>query len=601
MFKRLVLGILAINAIAIGLILFSLYPSVAASDYLTGWHHEVQTMSMLLVIFVIVSLLFLLIFRRQWTSRLEASHEVSRNEQLFRSVVENAHDIFFVLTMDGVFAYISPNWTEAFGYEVSETIGKPFIPFVHPDDVAGCYVALQNVLTSGKKRNGIEYRVLTKDGNWLWYSANGSILRDEDNATIYFLGIGRDISALKQSLQDNLTLERQFLHAQKLESLGLMAGGIAHDFNNLLHSMLGNLELAARLLDPDSPLQEYISQATISGKHATHLTSLMLTYAGGGQSEKKLMQLNELIAENVDILKPAATASVTVELSLAETLPPVMADHAQIQQVVMNLLTNAAESIEKQPGKVCIRTGVVTCDESVLSKSRLKEKPAPGMFVMMEVQDNGCGMSEEVLERMFDPFFTTKFTGRGLGMSAVLGIVKAHDGVLFLKSEPGNGSLFTVLLPAVDTGGLQPAVSDDVVPGAAGECSADLPCSGLVLIADDEKHVLKVCARMVALCGFKVITASNGVEAVAKYRVHSDEIVAVLLDMTMPNMDGVTAMDEIHRIKDDARVILSSGYSEGELGDKITTRKQSGFIRKPYNMGELERELRRVVNSSGSR
>ena len=400
---------------------------------------------------------------------------------------------------------------------------------------------------------------------------------------------GKENSRLQE---DHLNYERKMLHTQKLESLGVMAGGIAHDFNNLLQSVLGNMELASMKLAPDSAPQKYIANAVNSGKRAAHLTSLMLTYVGKGFIAKKELNLNELVMENVEMLRTAATTAVSTELCLTDGLPSIMADEAHLQQVVMNLIINAAESIEEQPGFIRLTTGIQSCDQTCLAASLLGEEAEPGRYVFLEICDNGCGMDEETLKRLFDPFFTTKFAGRGLGMSAVMGIMRTHGGALFVESEPGKGTTFRALFPASEPTAQEAATTPPE------KCMVqENGLSGVALVVDDEKAVLRICTKMVELCGFTVITACDGIDAVTKFREHADEIVVVLMDLTMPNMDGITAMSEIYSIKPDAKVILSSGFNEEELGEGSTSRAPSGFIRKPYSMNDLETEIRRVVRS----
>jgi len=410
-------------------------------------------------------------------------------------------------------------------------------------------------------------------------------------------------NALQQRVMENIRLqeerldfERKMLHAQKLESLGVMAGGVAHDYNNLLQSILGNIELASMKLVPDSAPHKYLANALNSGKHATHLTGLMLTYVGKGFVNKKKLDLNELVGENVDMLRTAASSAVTIQLRLAADLPAIIADKAQIQQVVMNLVINAAESLLEQPGFVTLTTGIQRCEQTCLAASRLHEKPAPGRYLFLEVSDNGCGMSKETLKRLFDPFFTTKFTGRGLGMSAVMGIIRTHGGALFVESEPGSGTTFRALFPIPESAPSS-TVHEIIAPPPEPCALPESPLSGVALVVDDEKSVLKICTKMVNLCGFRAITACDGIDAVAKFSEHADDIVVVLMDLTMPNMDGITAMEEICSIRPDIKVILSSGFSEEELGDRITSRAPSGFIRKPYNLNVLEAEIRRVVQA----
>ena len=415
------------------------------------------------------------------------------------------------------------------------------------------------------------------------------------------LAINNLADILQQRSEENLRLqeerleyERQMLQTQKLESLGVMAGGIAHDYNNLLQSILGNIELAIMKLGPDSESRKFIDNAMNSVKHAAHLTSLMLTYVGKGFITKKELDLNDLVRENSEMLKTASSRGVLMELCLSEELPHIVGDEGHIQQVVMNLIINAAESIEGERGSVRLTTGILNCDQSCLTESLVDEKPEPGSFVFLEVSDNGCGMNEETLKRLFDPFFSTKFAGRGLGMSAVMGIIKLHCGALFVESEPGKGTSIKVLFPFTES--VLPDIDQESVsPLPEKSASPESPFTGLALVVDDEKSVLKICTKMIELCGFNAITASDGIEAVAKFRENADEIAVVLMDLTMPNMDGITAMGEIFSIRPDVKVILASGFNKEELGERIASQAPSGFIRKPYSMKLLEAELRKVM------
>jgi signal transduction histidine kinase/CheY-like chemotaxis protein len=394
--------------------------------------------------------------------------------------------------------------------------------------------------------------------------------------------------------EERLHLERQALHSQKLESLGVMAGGIAHDFNNLLQSILGNMELATMKLDSNSAPRKYIDNAMNAAKRAALLTNLMLTYVGKGLISRKELNLNELVQENANVVKTAAATTVSTELHLSPALPFILADEAHIHQLVMNLITNAAEAITGPSGTVRLTTGVQECDQAFLNNSLLEEKPEAGRYVFLEVSDDGCGMSEETLRRLFDPFFSTKFTGRGLGMSAVLGIMKTHCGALYVESNQGTGTIFRVLFPAADSTVPTPVVTTTVAAPVR-EVTEVSSMSGLVLVVDDEKSVLRVSTKMILLYGFSVITAADGLEAVAKFRKHADEITFVLMDLTMPHMDGIAAMNELHLIRPDTKVILASGFNEDELSDRITGRPPAGFIRKPFSMAALGTEIRRVL------
>ena len=400
--------------------------------------------------------------------------------------------------------------------------------------------------------------------------------------------------------EEHLNLERHMLQTQKLESLGVMAGGIAHDFNNLLQAITGNMELALMNSAADSASHKYINRAMTSAKRAALLTDLMLTYLGKGIIVKKALDLNVLVRENAELLGSATTTAVPMELSLAPELPTILADEAQIHQVVMNLITNAAESIGTQPGTVRLTTGVQRCDETCLASSLLDERTEPGQYVFLEVEDNGCGMSAETLKRLFEPFFTTKFTGRGLGMSAVMGIIRTHNGALFVESEPGKGTTFRVLFPAAKEGQLTATAAPVAEPEPIASPLPSVPADvtyGMALVVDDEKAVLKVCATMVKHCGFKVITACDGIDAVAKFRAHADEIDIVVMDLIMPNMDGIAAMSEIQNIKPDTRIIISSGFNKEELSERLANDTPSGLIQKPYSLNLIKAEIQRVMQA----
>lgn len=527
------------------------------------------------------------------TERKQLEEALRESEATFRAHVENSFDVIFTLDAAGNFVFVSPAWERHFGYPVSEVIGKNFAPVVHPDDVQPCVEYLTRILSSGKSGTSPVYRVKCADGSLRSFVANGMPYTDT-KGQILFIGVGHDVSEQLQAEQDHLDFERQLLHTQKLKSLGVLAGGIAHDFNNLLQAVLGNMELASMKLPPDSASLRYIEHAIYAAKHAAGLTSQMLAYSGKGNYFIKKLDLNDLVNKNVAMLRTAVSRTISMDLYTDTHLPVVMADEAQLQQVVMNLITNAAEAIVEQPGSIKLSTGVKNYDRAGLADSRLIDKPEPGLFVYMEVADNGVGMDEDTQERIFDPFFTTKFTGRGLGMSTVLGIVKGHGGALFVESAPGRGSTFTVVFPALESEKVTETQESGILT-AEEDASAEVPLSGTALVVDDEKNVLRIAVAMVKMCGFNVISAHDGADAVSTFREHAEEIDVVMMDLTMPNMDGVAAMHKLRLIKPDVKIILTSGFNEQEFNERINGQVPSGFIRKPYSVKEVEAELRRVV------
>jgi len=452
--------------------------------------------------------------------------------------------VVFSLSTDGIFTYVSPSWEDAFGYGLPETIGKPFAPFVHPDDVAGCFAFLRLVLESGEKQSGVEYRVLHKNGTWIWYSANGSLLRDPEGDGVSFLGIGRDITERKRAEEERDALERQLLHAQKLESLGVLAGGIAHDFNNILTSIVGNADLALMRMNPESPAIDNLQKIERAAARAADLAKQMLAYSGKGKFVVEHISLNLILEEMLHMLKVSISKKALLRLDLTPNLPAVEADATQMRQIIMNLVINASEAIGDKSGVISITTGCMDCSKDYLKDVWLDENIGEGLYIFLEISDTGCGMDRNTLAKVFDPFFTTKFTGRGLGMAAVMGIVRSHKGSIKVYSEPGRGTTFKVLLPSSD----RPAeifnhVSDDDAWRG----------SGTVLLVDDEETVRAIGKEMLQELGFTTITAQDGGEAVEIFRATPD-IAFVILDLTMPHMDGEQCFRELRRIRPDNHI-----------------------------------------------
>ena len=377
-------------------------------------------------------------------------------------------------------------------------------------------------------------------------------------------------------------------HAQKLESLGVLAGGIAHDFNNLLVGILGNAGLALEELPADSPARQTIGDIETAALRAADLTRQLLAYAGKGQFVLRRINLEHLVEEMADLLQTAVGKAVRLEYRFARGLPPVEGDPAQLRQVVINLITNASEAIGSAGGTVRLGTGVVTADRAYLTEAQLGAGLPEGRYVFIEVEDDGVGMDAATQARIFDPFFSTKFTGRGLGLAAVLGIVRSHRGAIRLTSAPGRGTTFRVLFPGQD------AFAQDAA--AAGEPERARG-SGTVLIVDDEAGVRDVARRILETRGLTVRTASSGAEAVRIVREAGDAIDAVLLDLTMPGMDGAETFVELQRVRPGLKVVLSSGYSQELTLPQIGQPGLAGFIQKPYLPANLVATMLRVIGA----
>ena len=370
----------------------------------------------------------------------------------------------------------------------------------------------------------------------------------------------------------------------------MLAGGIAHDFNNLLVAILGYADLALLDLPSTAPARAKVEEIKKASMRASQLTSQMLAYSGKGRFVVEPVDLSELVTEMSHLLEISKSKKVVLRYDLAENLPLVEGDATQLGQVVMNLITNAAEAIGDRSGVIALHTGVMEASREYLADIGLGEQLPPGYYAYLEVSDTGCGMDKEMQQRMFEPFFTTKFTGRGLGLSALLGIVRGHQGAVKVYSEPGKGTTIKVLLPCMDLDAGEPPRKD--TSATDGETWQG---SGTVLIADDEEAVRTVGKMMLSSIGFDVLTACDGQEAVDVYRENVGKIRAVLLDMTMPRLSGEETFRELRQIDPDVQVVLCSGYNEQEAINHFTGKGLAGFIQKPYDIQTLIAKFRQVL------
>ncbi len=387
-----------------------------------------------------------------------------------------------------------------------------------------------------------------------------------------------------QQLKDK---DIQMLHVQKLESLGVLAGGIAHDFNNLLLAILGNSDLAMMDTLPESPARENITEIKKAALQASELTGQMLAYSGKGQFVVKPINLSRLVEEMFQILKMSISKKAVLKFNLGEALPSVEADASQIKQVILNLVINASEALEDKSGTISITTETIQVDDG-LQTPYPGENLTAGQYVMLEVADTGCGMTPWTQAKIFDPFFSTKFTGRGLGLAAVLGIIRGHNGTIKITSDTDKGTTMQILLPAVEVEAAAPTTVEAEAP-------ANWQGSGTVLLADDEETVRATAKTMLERLGMKVILACNGCEAIEIFTERSDEIDCVLLDLTMPGMNGEQAFGELRRIRNDITIIMSSGYNEQDVTQRFVGRDIAGFIQKPYVLATLATELQRAL------
>jgi PAS domain S-box-containing protein len=402
--------------------------------------------------------------------------------------------------------------------------------------------------------------------------------------------VWRDITERKRA-------EEAQRKTQKLESLGLLAGGIAHDFNNLLAAILGNLSLARLEVPPGNPALEYLKHMEAAIDRAAHLTRQMLAYSGQGSLSIKPLDLAREVRDMADLLAASVPKGVKLVYEAIGEVPPVRADAAQIGQVIMNLVINAAESILPRSGNprpagngasspvadgigtVTLHTGSVSLSEAQIVRDFDGQSLRPGQHALLRVTDTGTGMSREVQAQIFDPFFSTKKSGRGLGLSALMGIVRAHKGGVLLDSEPGRGTTFSVYLPASTTEPL-PAQAPPPAATLKGE-------GGRVLLVEDEPMVRRSTRNLLEALGFSVVEAADGDEAIEVFKAERATLRWVLMDLTMPRMDGHTAFLALQKIEPEVKVVLSSGWAAADVAERFRGHPPAGFLSKPFVLGEI--------------
>jgi len=521
---------------------------------------------------------------RDVTARRETEEALKRTQ----FVMDRTRDAVYWIGPDARFLYVNDAACRNLGYSESELLGMTVMD-ISPGFPAEAWPPHWEDL---RRRGAFLFEAVhrRKDGSVFPVEISANHVRYGGRE--YNCAFARDLSQRKEEERERRNLERQLQHVQKLESLGVLAGGIAHDFNNILMAILGNADLALTKLSPSAPGRRNIEEIETAAQRAAELCQQMLAYSGKGRFVIQRLHLSEIVEEMSHMLEISVSKSVVLKYHFASDLPAVEGDATQIRQVVLNLITNASEAIGSKSGVISVSTGAMVCDRAYLGSSYLDEKLPEGVYAYLEVADTGCGMDEETKKRLFDPFFTTKFTGRGLGMSAVLGIVRGHRGAIKIYSEVGKGTSVKVLFPAVD----EPAEGrSEPEETGIGQWRG----RGTVLVVDDEESVCAVARQMLEYYGFRVLTAGDGQEALRVFRLHGREIVCVVLDLTMPHMDGEVTFRELRRIDPEVRVLLSSGYNQQDVTQRFVGKGLAGFIQKPYKGSRLVQRIRAILEGDG--
>ncbi len=526
--------------------------------------------------------------------RIMTALEQSRNQ--FSLLFHQAPIGYLVLNDVGMIHEANDTFCRMVGRTRDQLMGSPFSENMEGDD-RSVFLARYRTFFKNPVEKNFEVLIRRDQGPAFYAHMEGALINNvlghqQKHDKPFLLLAVTDVTERKWAEEKRLHLERQLQQTQKLESLGVLAGGIAHDFNNLLAIILGNASLALDDLPHLSPARDNLGAIEATSLRAAELCRQMLAYSGKGQFVIEDIRLGALIGEMVSLLKSSLSKKAVLNLNLKEPLPTMRGDPSQIRQVVMNLVINASEAIGERSGSVTISTGIMECSHEYLSDVYLDDRLTEGSYVWLQVADTGCGMDSETQRRIFEPFFTTKFTGRGLGLSAVLGIVRGHRGTLKVYSKPGKGTTIKVLFPIAPEG--RPAADpyDEAMLG-------DWHGAGVILLVDDEESIRAMGNRMLERLGFQVLAAADGRAALEIYRTRREEIALVLLDLTMPHMDGAETFRELRRIDPAARVVMSSGYTESEIAPRFANERLSGFLQKPYALYALAQCLRNAL-SNGS-
>ena len=540
--------------------------------------------------------------RREVADRAAAEAEVRRLNTALQANVTELQSLFkampvgVAIATDAAGRSIRANeaFAEMMGLPQTKNASLSAPPFEAPShlrvthegqDLPACDFPMQRAVAQNAPVRNFEQTITRPDGVTLDIITNAVPIRDADGKPCGCVATFQDFSAHKQAERKRLDFERRLLQSQKLESIGVLAGGIAHDFNNLLTGVLGHANFArGELARGSTNIDHLLAQVETSAQRAADLCRQLLAYAGKGRIVVRLIDLNVAVQQTVPLLKLAISKKVALDLQLGAGLPPLRGDPSQINQVLLNLVTNASEAIGAASGNVTIRTERVNVTPMDMLTLTASPEMEPGSYICIEVRDTGCGIGPETIAHIFEPFFTTKFVGRGLGLAAVLGIVQGHGGGIRVSSQAGAGTTFELFFPIVAQ---TTRATTSPFPGAA-------PSRGNVLVVDDDSTVREFAMAVLNGAGYAVVTAVDGEDAVAKLRRDNMQFDAVLLDLTMPKLDGEDTLMALRMMSPNLPVVLTSGYGEQAVVQRFVGRGIADFLPKPF----VSEALLEVINAA---
>ena len=518
------------------------------------------------------------------TELKQAEEALRESEEKYRLLVENQTDLLVKVDREGRLQFVSPSYCKMFGKTEQELLGKTFMPLVHPDDRETTTKEMKK-LYHPPHTAYIEQRAMTKDG-WTWLAWLDTAVLDEKGDVTEVIGLGRDITDKKQVEMEKAKLQSQLQQSQKMEAVGTLAGGIAHDFNNILAVILGNAELAADdipLGNPAGKSLKAIHQASIRAKD---MVRQLLAFSRKSDGETKRLNMAPIIKESMKMLRSAVPTSIEFKQHISSDACNILGDAAQINQIMMNLVTNASHAMSEEGGLL-----EVTLEKMILPE----ETPCfdfiltPGPHIRLKVKDTGKGIEPKILARIFDPYYTTKEVGKGTGMglSVVHGIVKSHGGGILVKSTLGEGTVFEIYFPALEMMVEEEKKPDEEIKGG----------SESILFVDDEESIVNLNQQRLERLGYKVIPKTDPLEALEFFRANPDQIDLIISDMTMPHMTGDKLAQEILNIRPDMPIILCTGYSEKMSEDRAQEIGIRKYIEKPIEKETLARSIREVLDA----
>ncbi len=503
---------------------------------------------------------------------------IQKNEQRFRFVLDNAADAVYITNAVGKIIDANEQACKALKYTYAELTRLHARHISADPDISKFLDDLQvNAVTSVSRRTNHR----RKDGEV--FPVDSSVAVAEIDGETVFITVSRDIS-------DRIETERMLNQAQRMQSLGVLAGGVAHDFNNLLVAMLGQSSLALRMLPAEANARRPIEKTINAAEKAAALTRQMLAFSGRGHFQMEQLDLNRLVAENDALLRVSLPTGVTLQTTFGSDVPAIVGDASQIQQVIMNLIINAGEAVDPQNGLIRVNT-----QSQDLSSDDLKYQPftsaplKPGKYAVLEVSDNGVGMTSETQQKIFDPFFTTKKTGHGLGLAALLGIIRGHKGGLIVYSELGKGTNFKVVFPAETLA----VIANDTTQTPLD--TGQLLGTGTVLIIDDDPLSCETATDILSETGYQILSANDGVSGIEQCMQQLDEIGLIMLDLNLPDLKANEVLDKIRRLSETVPVVLVSGYSYVDVLPLMLGRSYIAFLQKPYTTLELQSVVKQYI------